>query len=170
MCLTITNSELQTHELGKQLGQMLKQPTLVLLKGDLGTGKTVFSRGVARGLGVDCEIPITSPTYTLMNHYQARLDLYHFDLYRISDPDELIELGFDEYAHGAGIALIEWPEKLNNPETPGLWINLRRLDAERREVSFALQGEVNCELMASLQGLCDLNQQDRLSISGRDMN
>ncbi len=150
----ISDGELQTLEFGKKLGRLLKQPTLVLLQGDLGAGKTVFARGIARGLGVDPDIPITSPTFTLMNHYQARLDLYHFDLYRLSDPDELLELGFDEYAFGSGVALIEWPEKLHNSETPGLWINLKRIDDERREITFLLQGEENEGLIATLQDVC----------------
>ena len=149
-----SHGEEQTLKFGKELGRLLQQPTLILLQGDLGAGKTVFSRGVARGLGVDPQIPITSPTFTLMNHYPARLDLYHFDLYRLSDPDELIELGFDDYAYGSGIALIEWPEKLNNPETPGLWINLNRLDDELREIKFFLKGEKNQELIAALHEIC----------------
>jgi tRNA threonylcarbamoyladenosine biosynthesis protein TsaE len=121
------------------------------LQGDLGAGKTVFARGIARGLGVDPQIPITSPTFTLMNHYHGRLDLYHFDLYRLSDPDELIELGFDDYAYGSGVSLVEWPEKLDNFETPGLWVDLQRIDAERREINFFLQGEENQEIITTLQ-------------------
>lgn len=150
----VSEEESQTLELGKKLGRLLQQPTLVLLQGDLGAGKTVFARGVARGLGVDPQIPITSPTFTLMNHYQARLDLYHFDLYRLSDPDELIELGFDDYAYGSGVTLIEWPEKLGNSETPGLWVDLKRIDDERREIDFSFQGEENKELSVILQKIC----------------
>ena len=150
----VSGGESQTLEIGKKLGRLLQQPTLVLLQGDLGAGKTVFARGVARGLGVDPQIPITSPTFTLMNHYRGRLDLYHFDLYRLSDPDELIELGFDDYAFGSGVALVEWPEKLNDPETPGLWVNLKRIDDERREIEFFLQGEGNEELLVALQKVC----------------
>jgi len=150
----VSCGESQTLELGKKLGRLLQQPTLILLQGDLGAGKTVFARGIARGLGVDPQIPITSPTFTLMNHYQARLDLYHFDLYRLSDPDELIELGFDDYAFCSGVALVEWPEKLNNPETPGLWVDLKRIDDERREIEFSLQGEGNEELLVALQKVC----------------
>ncbi|MDX2494625.1 MAG: tRNA (adenosine(37)-N6)-threonylcarbamoyltransferase complex ATPase subunit type 1 TsaE [Desulfuromusa sp.] len=150
----VSDGEPQTLEFGKKLGRLLQQPTLILLQGDLGAGKTVFARGVARGLGVDPHIPITSPTFTLMNHYQARLSLYHFDLYRLSDPDELIELGFDDYAYGSGVALIEWPEKLGNSETPGLWVNLKRIDDERREIIFSFQGEENKELVVVLRKLC----------------
>ena len=147
----VSDGESQTLELGWKLGRLLQQSTLVLLQGDLGAGKTVFARGIARGLGVDPQIPITSPTFTLMNHYHGRLDLYHFDLYRLSDPDELIELGFDDYAYGSGVALIEWPEKLDNPETPGLWVDLKRIDDERREIDFFLKGDGNRELIITLQ-------------------
>ncbi len=147
----VSDGESQTLELGWRLGRLLQQSTLVLLQGDLGAGKTVFARGIARGLGVDPQIPITSPTFTLMNHYHGRLDLYHFDLYRLSDPDELIELGFDDYAYGSGVALIEWPEKLDNSETPGLWVDLQRIDDERREIEFFLKGETNRELITTLQ-------------------
>ncbi len=147
----VSDGESQTLELGWKLGRLLQQSTLVLLQGDLGAGKTVFARGIARGLGVDPQIPITSPTFTLMNHYHGRLDLYHFDLYRLSDPDELIELGFDDYAYGSGVALIEWPEKLDNPETPGLWVDLKRIDDERREIDFSLKGDANRELIITLQ-------------------
>ena len=106
---TLTRSEEETLRLGMLIGRLIEQPTLILLQGDLGAGKTVLARGIARGLGVPETTPITSPTFTLMNHYTARLDLYHFDLYRLSDPDELIELGFDEFAHGSGVSLVEWP-------------------------------------------------------------
>lgn len=146
----VCSSEEQTLEIGKKLGRLLVQPTLVLLQGDLGAGKTVFSRGIARGLGVDVDIPITSPTFTLMNHYPARLDLYHFDLYRLSDVDELIELGFDDYAYGAGVALVEWPEKLEDPHTPGLWINLERIDDDSRQITFSSPTQEFAEIIAKL--------------------
>jgi tRNA threonylcarbamoyladenosine biosynthesis protein TsaE len=131
-----TSCETQTLELGNQLGRLLEQPALILLQGDLGTGKSVLARGIARGLGVAPEVPITSPTFTLMNHYRARFDLYHFDLYRLSDPDELIELGFDDFAHGDGVALVEWPERLGDAATPGLWIELQHAGNDQRRIVF----------------------------------
>ncbi len=150
---TVTSvGEAQTLELGKKLGRLLSQPTLILLQGNLGAGKTVFARGIARGLGVDSAVPITSPTFTLMNHYPARLDLYHFDLYRLSDPDELIELGFDDYAFGSGVALVEWPEKLQNPETPGLWVDLQRIDEELRTLTFTATEQQYVDLITVLRG------------------
>ena len=150
----VSFGEAQTLELGKKLGQLLPQSSLVLLQGDLGAGKTVFARGVARGLGVDPEIPITSPTFTLMNHYAARHDLYHFDLYRLADPDELIELGFDEYAFGSGVTLVEWPEKLENNATSGLWVTLHRIDDEQRKIEFSLQGDVDAQIVAAVEKIC----------------
>ena len=165
----VSNGESYTLALGKKLGQLLQQPTLILLQGDLGAGKTVFARGIARGLGVDPEIPITSPTFTLMNHYHARLDLYHFDLYRLSEPDELIELGFDEYAYGSGIALIEWPEKLENSETSGLWVNLTHINDNQRKIDFFLRGEVDGELNSILEEICNLNYGKTLP-NRRDVN
>jgi len=143
--------EAQTLDLGIQLGRLLEQPALILLQGDLGAGKSVLARGIARGLGVDPRTPITSPTFTLMNHYAARLDLYHFDLYRLSDPDELIELGFDDFAFGQGVALVEWPERLNNHEIPGLWIVLENLGEDSRRLVLTGRGEVAMQLLDSLR-------------------
>lgn len=143
----VSASEAQTLKIGITLGRLLEQPALILLKGDLGAGKTVLVRGIARGLGVDPQIPITSPTFTLMNHYPARLDLYHFDLYRLADPDELIELGFDDYAYGPGVTLVEWPEKLENPALKGLWISLQRLDERQRSIEFVSLGVESSNLL-----------------------
>lgn len=144
-------AEAQTLNLGEQLGRLLEQPALILLQGDLGAGKSVLARGIARGLGVPEDVPITSPTFTLMNHYPARLDLYHFDLYRISDPDELIEIGFDDYAFGDGVALVEWPERLENDQTPGLWIQLQYVGADRRRINFTAKSPEAEQLLRVLK-------------------
>lgn len=143
-------AEAQTLNLGEQLGRLLVQPALILLQGDLGAGKSVLARGIARGLGVPEDVPITSPTFTLMNHYPARLELYHFDLYRISDPDELIEIGFDDYAFGNGVALVEWPERLENNQTPGLWIRLQYVGTDRRRIDFTAKSAEAKQLLRSL--------------------
>ncbi|MFO7578211.1 MAG: tRNA (adenosine(37)-N6)-threonylcarbamoyltransferase complex ATPase subunit type 1 TsaE [Pelovirga sp.] len=147
----ISNDETRTQELGKQLGRCLAAPLLILLRGDLGAGKTVFARGVARGLGVADDIPVTSPTFTLVNHYPARLDLYHCDLYRLSGPDDLIEIGFDDFAFGAGVTLVEWPEKLENPDISGLWIDIRTLDEGRRELVFQVSDPHLTEIFEGLR-------------------
>lgn len=133
----VSPSEEQTLKIGTLIGRCLDAPLLILLKGNLGAGKTVLARGIARGLGVATGIPITSPTFTLMNHYPARLDLYHFDLYRLSGPEDLIDIGFDEYAFGNGIALVEWPEKLENPDIAGIWIHISTMAEGQRRLTFS---------------------------------
>jgi len=137
-CWSLTStSEEQTLQIGSLVGRCLDGPLLILLQGNLGAGKTVIARGIARGLGVAAQTPITSPTFTLMNHYPARLDLYHFDLYRLSGPEDLIDIGFDEYAFGDGVALVEWPEKLENPDMGGIWVDICAVDACRRRLIFS---------------------------------
>jgi tRNA threonylcarbamoyladenosine biosynthesis protein TsaE len=148
--LIVSLSEAQTLEIGTSLGRLLEQPALILLQGDLGTGKTVLARGIARGLEVAPQVPITSPTFTLMNHYPARLDLYHFDLYRLACADELIEIGFDDYAYGQGVALVEWPEKLEDSELAGLWIGIERLDEQRRKLQLQARGSRYVQLLEGL--------------------
>ena len=104
-------SELETEQIGGQLATLLLPGSVLLLNGDLGAGKTVFARGVVRGMGGD-EPYVTSPTFTLMNTYtKGRLPVYHFDLYRLAMPDELGLTGTDEYLEGDGVALVEWAEK-----------------------------------------------------------
>jgi len=134
-----------------KLGRLLEQPALILLQGTLGAGKSVLARGIARGLGVPDNVPITSPTFTLMNHYQARLDLYHFDLYRLCDPDELIEIGFDDYAYGNGVTLVEWPERMENDSTAGLWVHIELGAENQRSLKFVSIGEVAEALLSRLQ-------------------
>lgn len=104
----ITRSGEETFELGRKIGQLLMSGDIVLLRGDLGAGKSVFARGLARGVGIDCAMP--SPTFTLMQPYEGRIPFYHFDLYRLDDPEEFYEAGLDEYAFGNGAAVIEWPD------------------------------------------------------------
>ena len=84
----------------------------VAMYGDLGAGKTAFVQGVAKALGINSHI--TSPTFTIVNEYEGRLDLYHFDVYRISDSDEMFEIGFDEYVNGGGVCIVEWAELIED--------------------------------------------------------
>lgn len=135
-----SHAEEETQALGFFLGQSILEPIILLLEGDLGVGKSVLARGLARGLGVSEDVPITSPTFTLLNHYSARLDLYHFDLYRLTDAEELLEIGFDDFAHNCGVALVEWPERLDSCDFDHLTISFKRLDECRRRLTFAAQG------------------------------
>ncbi|MCR4650116.1 MAG: tRNA (adenosine(37)-N6)-threonylcarbamoyltransferase complex ATPase subunit type 1 TsaE [Lachnospiraceae bacterium] len=102
-----TYSEQDTYELGYSLGREAVAGQIITLEGDLGVGKTVFTKGFAAGLGV--EEYVNSPTFTIMQTYEdGRLPLYHFDVYRISDPEEMYEIGFEEFIYGNGVSLIEW--------------------------------------------------------------
>ena len=112
-----TMSEAETFATGKKLGEEARPGDVYLLDGDLGVGKTVLAKGVAAGLGIT--EPVTSPTFTIVHEYEGRLPLYHFDVYRIGDPDEMYDIGFDEYLYGEGVCLIEWPSIVEEllPET-----------------------------------------------------
>ena len=100
-------SEMDTFNIGRKIANIVKQSDVVCLDGDLGVGKTVFTKGFAVGLNInEC---ITSPTFTIVQEYEeGRIPLYHFDAYRISDPEEMYEIGFEEYVNGEGVCLIEW--------------------------------------------------------------
>ena len=102
-----TNSPDETYEIGKQMAQKAEAGTVFCLDGDLGVGKTVFTQGVAEGLGIT--EPVNSPTFTIIQEYESgRMPFYHFDVYRIGDIEEMEEIGYDDYFYGNGICLIEW--------------------------------------------------------------
>lgn len=102
-----TYSEEETYKIAYEISRNAKPSEVYLLEGDLGVGKTVFAKGFAKGLGID--EPITSPTFTILQEYESgRLPLYHFDVYRISDPEEMYEIGFESYVFSNGVCLIEW--------------------------------------------------------------
>lgn len=117
-----TKSDAETLKAGEKFAGTLKPGDVVALDGDLGAGKTVFARGIAKGLGI-AEV-IVSPTFTILREYEGNPPLYHFDVYRIGDPDELFDIGFSEYLDGEGISVVEWAEKV--PELlPGRTICVR---------------------------------------------
>ena len=104
-------NEQDTYRFGEQLAQSVAAGSLYCLEGDLGVGKTVFTQGFAHGLGI--EEPVTSPTFTIVQEYETgRIPLYHFDVYRLADPEELEEIGYEEYFFGEGVCLIEWPSRI----------------------------------------------------------
>ncbi|MBR4725393.1 MAG: tRNA (adenosine(37)-N6)-threonylcarbamoyltransferase complex ATPase subunit type 1 TsaE [Lachnospiraceae bacterium] len=104
-----SNSAQETFDFGAELGRKAVPGQIICLDGDLGTGKTVLTKGIAAGLGID--EPVVSPTFTIVQIYeQGRLPLYHFDVYRIDDPDEMEEIGYREYFYGSGLTIIEWSE------------------------------------------------------------
>ncbi len=132
----ITHSETDTMAFASRLAPMLAPGDTVLLTGDLGAGKSVLARGIARGMGVTGPMP--SPTFTLMVPYEAGgRKLYHYDLYRLSDPDEYYAAGLDEFVGGDGVALVEWPQMAELDVAPALNITLTRGaedDARRIEI------------------------------------
>jgi len=126
----------QTRHLGVLLGRVLEAGAVVFLEGGLGAGKTCFAQGVARGLDVPEALPVTSPTFVIMNQYPGRLALHHFDLYRLAGPEDLETVGLEEVAGGSGVSLVEWPSQAGL-EIPALVVRLtvtgessRRLEAE----------------------------------------
>ncbi len=97
----------ETFALGKKIGEAIRPGTIISLVGDLGVGKTVFTQGVAKGLGI--HEPVNSPTFTIMQVYEnGRLPFYHFDVYRIGDIEEMDEIGYEDYFYGEGVCLVEW--------------------------------------------------------------
>ena len=107
--VTETRSPEETYELGRKIGLQARPGQVYTLTGDLGVGKTVFTQGVAAGLGIT--EPVSSPTFTIVQVYEeGRLPFYHFDVYRIGDSEEMEEIGYDDYFFGKGICLIEWAE------------------------------------------------------------
>lgn len=114
-----------TYEVAKKLAMEASPGEIYCLVGDLGVGKTVFTKGFAKGLGIDEHI--TSPTFTIVNEYDGQLPFYHFDVYRIADPEEMYEIGFEEYINGQGVCFIEWANLIDDliPEE-ATWIKIEK--------------------------------------------
>lgn len=151
MVTVVTKSGDETIELGARLGKLLQPGDFIALEGELGAGKTQFAKGVAAGLDVDPATPVTSPTYTILNIYQGRMPLYHFDLYRLHGSDEVEELGFEEYFSGSGACLVEWPERLGE-EMPAQVVTVAFAHAggDLRTLSFSAAGERAAALLSEL--------------------
>lgn len=103
-----TNSYEETQKIAADFADTLKGGEVIAMYGDLGAGKTAFTQGLAKALGITSHV--TSPTFTIVNEYEGRLPLYHFDVYRILDPEEMYEIGYDEYIENGGVCIIEWAE------------------------------------------------------------
>ena len=105
-----TQSPEETEAVGRELAEKLRPGDIIAYRGDLGAGKTAFTRGLAAGLGV--EEPVTSPTYTIVNEYESgRMPLFHFDLYRLGSAEELFDIGWEDYLERGAILVVEWPER-----------------------------------------------------------
>lgn len=151
MFSVITSSPEQTWQTGQLLGELLNAGDTVCLYGDLGAGKTNFTYGIARGLDVQ-EQYISSPTFTFVNEYPGRVPLYHIDLYRLKDPDELENIGFEEYIESDGVTVIEWAERAEDAlPVVGLSVYLTYVDEHSREIGFLAEGERYEKLVEELK-------------------
>ena len=126
----ITNSEQETERLGQRVGRALKPGAVIAYTGDLGAGKTAFTRGLARGLGVPDRV--TSPTFTIVNEYEGgRLPLFHFDMYRLGSSEELFDIGWEDYLARGGVCAVEWSENVDDAlEGDVIRVDIRRGDRE----------------------------------------
>lgn len=142
MFLIKTFSPAETAGVGEKLAAFLRAGDIICLNGELGAGKTRFVQGMARGLGIDG--PVTSPTFTLINEYHGRLPLYHMDVYRLGDPLEMEDLGYEEYFYGEGVTVVEWAERVAEllpAERLDIYINRRPEGEDLREIALAPRGE-----------------------------
>ena len=131
----ISDSREQTLETGRIIGSVLERGDIVALIGELGSGKTCLTQGLAQGLGVAENVPVVSPTFTLINEYPGRLPLVHLDVYRLSGPRDLEDMGYEEYFYGGGVIVIEWAEKIRDvlPDRT-LFVCMRYVDENTREM------------------------------------
>lgn len=153
----VTTSPDETYNEGKKLGSLLNKGDRVYLTGDMGSGKTAFTKGIAAGLGIEGHI--TSPTFTLVNEYEGEIPLYHFDVYRISDPEEMLEIGFEEYLEVNGVVVIEWAELIQGLlPTDGIWIDIRKGALDGRD-SRTIRMEFKGDRYKKVEAL--LNKEER---------
>ena len=130
----ITNSPLETEALGAALGAIIPAGTILAYRGDLGAGKTAFTRGLAKGLG--CRDIVTSPTYTIVNEYLGgRLPLFHFDMYRLRSSDDLWDIGWEDYLDRGGICAVEWSENVDDAMEDAVYITIEKLGEESRRIT-----------------------------------
>ena len=129
----ITNSPEQTEAVGQALGQVLTPGTILAYEGDLGAGKTAFTRGLARGLGAT--EPVTSPTYTIVNEYlSGRLPLFHFDMYRLGCADDLWDIGWEDYLERGGVCAVEWSENVAEAMEGAIRVRIEKLEEQTRRI------------------------------------
>lgn len=131
----ISSQPEETARFGRELTATFKRADIVLLRGDLGAGKTTLAKGIASGFGIDPN-EVTSPTFVIMQCYQGRWPVYHFDLYRLEDAVALDSVERDEYFYGDGISLVEWPERLGD-QLPSEYVDieLRHVTPEQRKIT-----------------------------------
>ena len=130
----LTNSPAETEGVGCALGKILPAGTVIAYRGDLGAGKTAFTRGLARGLG--CRDIVTSPTYTIVNEYLGgRLPLFHFDMYRLASSDDLWDIGWEDYLERGGVCAVEWSENVDDAMEEAITVTIEKLGEDSRRIT-----------------------------------
>ena len=130
----ITNSPIETEKVGEALGKVLKPGSILAYEGDLGAGKTAFTRGLARGLGAT-EM-VTSPTYTIVNEYlSGRMPLFHFDMYRLASSDDLWDIGWEDYLERGGICAVEWSENVEDAMENAVNVTIEKTGEQSRKIT-----------------------------------
>jgi len=130
----ITESPRETEAVGQALAQHLQPGDVIAYVGGLGAGKTAFTRGLARGLGLTDSV--TSPTYTIVNEYLGgKIPLFHFDMYRLSSADDLFDIGWEDYLERGGVCAVEWSENVTEAMENAIWVRIERLDDESRRIT-----------------------------------
>ena len=130
----LTKSPVETERVGEILAEILMPGAVIAYRGDLGAGKTAFTRGLARGLGATEQV--TSPTYTIVNEYlSGRMPLFHFDMYRLGSADELFDIGWDDYLERGGVCAVEWSENVEDALEDPIIVNIEKLGEDARRIT-----------------------------------
>ena len=130
----ITNSPIETEKVGEALGKRLQPGTILAYEGDLGAGKTAFTRGLARGL--EAKEQVTSPTYTIVNEYlSGRIPLFHFDMYRLASSDDLWDIGWEDYLERGGVCAVEWSENVDDAMENAVCVTIEKTGEESRIIT-----------------------------------
>ena len=130
----ITNSPAETEAVAEKLARLLHPGTVIAYRGDLGAGKTAFTRGLARGLG--CADMVTSPTYTIVNEYlSGKMPLFHFDMYRLRSADDLWDIGWEDYLDRGGVCAVEWSENVEEALDSFILVNIEKIGDESRRIT-----------------------------------
>ena len=139
--IVTTHSPGETESVGAALGRILSPGTVIAYRGDLGAGKTAFTRGLAKGLG--CKELVTSPTYTIVNEYLGgRLPLFHFDMYRLRSSDDLFDIGWDDYLDRGGVCAVEWSENVDDAMEDAIYITIEKLGEDARRITIEGGGDL----------------------------
>jgi tRNA threonylcarbamoyladenosine biosynthesis protein TsaE len=147
----VSCSPLETEQLGSQLGLILPPGSFLALRGDLGGGKTCFTRGIVAAAAPESAHMVASPTFAIMNSYPGRIPVHHFDFYRLSGDDDIAELGFEEYFHGEGICVVEWSERLKESlPDDHLVVEFDYLEDQQRSILITANGPVSTNILEQL--------------------